>query len=169
MSQEKSEIEIRRAAADDASRVAAVLYESFVEYEALYTQEAFAATAPTCEQIESRMKEGPMWVALRDGVIVGTVSAVPRVGGALYIRGMGVVPSARGFKIGRLLLERSESFASEQGYRSLILSTTPFLKSAIRLYERHGFRCNSEGPHDLFGTTIFTMVKNLETSNHSVS
>lgn len=164
MIQDKKEIEIRTAVPDDASRVASVLYESFVEYEALYTQEAFAATTSTGEQVQSRMKEGPVWVALQDDAIVGTVSAAPR-GEALYIRGMGVVPPARGLKIGERLLERAESFASEHGYRSLILSTTPFLNGAIRLYEQYGFRRSSEGPHELFGTPLFAMVKNLETSD----
>ncbi|MGB9180503.1 MAG: GNAT family N-acetyltransferase [Pyrinomonadaceae bacterium] len=164
MRQNKADIQIRLAVPEDASRVASVLHESFVEYEASYTQEAFAATAPTSEQIRSRMMEGPMWVALRDGVIVGTASAVSR-GEALYIRGMAVAPSARGEGMGRLLLEHSESFASAHGYRSLILSTTPFLHSAIQLYERYGFRCSTEGPHELFGTPIFTMVKSLEASD----
>lgn len=149
---------------DDSSRVASVLYESFVEYEALYTQEAFAATAPTREQIEGRMREGPVWVALQGDTVVGTAAAVPR-GEALYIRGMAVVPAARGLGIGRLLLERSESFAAAHGYRSLVLSTTPFLTDAIHLYESYGFRRNDEGPHDLFGTPIFTMVKTLESSD----
>lgn len=164
MKQNEADIQIRRAAPDDAARVASVLYESFVEYEALYTQAAFAATTSTGEQIRSRMEEGPVWVALHNGAIVGTVSVAPR-GDDLYIRGMAVVPSARGLKIGRLLLERSESFALEQGCRRLILSTTPFLMSAIQLYERYGFRRSSEGPQELFGTPLFTMVKSLETSD----
>src|SRR5947199_276034 len=95
-------IQVRAATPSDAASIASVLYHSFVEHKAAYTDEAFAATTPTADQIESRMSEGPVWVALREGAIVGTVSAVPK-GQALYVRSMGVLPSARGQGIGELL------------------------------------------------------------------
>jgi ribosomal protein S18 acetylase RimI-like enzyme len=41
----------------------------------------------------------------------------------------------------------------------MLLSTAPFLDRAIRLYERFGFRRTNEGPHDLFGTPLFSMEK----------
>jgi ribosomal protein S18 acetylase RimI-like enzyme len=43
----------------------------------------------------------------------------------------------------------------------MFLSTTPFLIGAISLYERAGFRRTGEGPHDLFGTPLFSMEKVL--------
>lgn len=143
-------IHIRMAVPADAPFIAAVLHESFVEYKASYTDEAFAATTPASEQIESRMNEGPVWVALRDATIVGTVSAASR-GEAMYIRSMAVLPSAGGLRIGESLLGQVESFASAHNHRRLLLSTTPFLARAIRLYERMGFRRSEEGPPDLYG------------------
>jgi GNAT superfamily N-acetyltransferase len=107
------------------------------------------------------MNEGPLWVAALADTIVGTVSALSK-GDALYIRGMAVLPVARGQKIGELLLMQIESFAFAHGYKRLILSTTPFLTRAIRLYEQFGFRRSSDGPHDLFGTPLFTMTKRLK-------
>jgi GNAT superfamily N-acetyltransferase len=153
-----SEIRIRRAVADDAPSVASVLRESFEEYEHLYTREGFDATTPACAEVSGRIEEGPVWVALVDGTVVGTVSAVPR-GESLYVRGMGLAPAARGRGIGELLLRRVEEFASEHGFGRLFLSTTPFLSRAIRLYERHGFERTDEGPDNLFGTPLFTMEK----------
>jgi len=41
----------------------------------------------------------------------------------------------------------------------MLLSTTPFLDDAIRLYQRFGFERIREGPHDLAGTPLFTMEK----------
>jgi len=32
----------------------------------------------------------------------------------------------------------------------------------MRLYERFGFQRTEEGPHDLFGTSLFTMEKQLK-------
>ncbi len=151
---------IRLAVPDDVAQIALVMYESFREYKSSYTDDGFAATTPDSEQILSRIKEGPVWVALHDDAIVGTVSAVDK-GEALYIRGMAILPRARGQRIGQLLLKQIVSFANLNGHKRLVLSTTPFLTRAIRLYEHSGFSLSSEGPHDLFGTPLFTMVKSL--------
>jgi GNAT superfamily N-acetyltransferase len=156
----KPAAQIRRALPDDAASIASVLHRSFVEYESSYTPEAFAATVCTPEQIRARMSEGPVWIALQAGIITGTVAAVSK-GEALYIRGMAVDPRVRGSGTGRALLNCVEEFAVQGGFKALRLSTTPFLSSAIRLYERCCFRRNGDGPHDLFGTTLFTMVKPL--------
>jgi ribosomal protein S18 acetylase RimI-like enzyme len=156
-----NETNIRRATADDLPEIATLMHESFVEYRSLYTEEAFLATTPTARQIAVRMTEGPVWVAEHDGVIVGTVSVVSR-GDDLYIRGMAVLPKARGLQLGQLLLKQVEDFAHAQKHQRLVLSTTPFLLRAIRLYEGAGFQRAEEGPYNLFGTPLFTMVKTLE-------
>jgi GNAT superfamily N-acetyltransferase len=153
-------VQIRMAAPEDVALVASVLRESFIEYRDSYTPAAFAATTPTSEEVRSRMREGPLWVALLGDSVVGTVAVVDR-GEDLYVRGMAVLPTVRGRGIGELLLRRIEDYASSRGYVRLILSTTPFLHRAIRLYEGFGFRRSEEGSHDLMGTPLFTMVKNL--------
>lgn len=155
---ESEEPSIRLAEPQDAANIASVLSKSFIQHEASYTPEAYQATVPNSAQIAHRLSEGPVWVAIRASEIVGTVSAVHK-GDALYIRGMAVVPAARGHRLGESLLRQVESFAAEHGYTRIILSTTPFLDSAIRLYEDFGFRRNEAGPHDLFGTPLFTMEK----------
>ena len=154
-------ITIRFAATGDARAIASLLHESFLDYEPLYTLEGFAATAITSEQIVARMGEGPVWVAMRAEEIVGTASVVAK-GESLYIRGMAVLPLARGQRIGELLLTHIEEFARTEGFSRLFLSTTPFLNRAIRLYERFGFRRTSEGPHELFGTPLFTMERPMK-------
>jgi len=107
------------------------------------------------------MSEGPIWTAIEDETVVGAVSGVP-VGNALLVRSLAVLPSSRGQGSGKLLLDQVENYAYENGYTRLVLSTTPFLTPAIRLYEQFGFRRSSEGPSDRLGTPIFTMVKELE-------
>jgi len=149
---------IRRAVPEDAQAIAEVLHQSFIEFKALYTDGGFAATALGAEQVLARMRQGPVWVALREGVLLGTVAAVVK-GDAVYIRGMAVIPAGRGSGAGARLLQQVEDWTASQGYRRLLLSTTPFLSSAIRLYERFGFRRTDEGLHHLFGTPLFTMQK----------
>jgi GNAT superfamily N-acetyltransferase len=152
------EFEIRRATSKDAPAIAAVLYESFAEFRQLYTDGGFAATALSAEQVVTRMQEGPTWVAVCDREAFGTVSAVVK-DGSVYVRGMAVLPKTRGSGAGAALLRQVEQWAGETGYRRIFLSTTPFLDSAIRLYERFGFRRTEDGAHDLFGTPLLTMEK----------
>ncbi len=158
-----SAIEVRLAAFDEAPSIAAVLRDAFVEFEPLYTPAAFAATTPTADQIRSRWDEGPVWVALASGALVGTVAAVPREE-FLYVRSMGILPSARGRGIGTRMLQLVEGFARGRRLGSMCLSTTPFLLQAIRRYERFGFVRSDDGPFDLFGTPLFTMVKCLRSA-----
>ena len=51
-----------------------MLFESFAEYESLYTSDGFAATAITNDQIALRLTEGPVWVAVSGETIVGSAS-----------------------------------------------------------------------------------------------
>jgi N-acetylglutamate synthase-like GNAT family acetyltransferase len=152
-------IRIRKAKHGDAAAIKSLLYESFLEYERAYTPEAFHITTPEKREIESRIKHWKVWVALHANVIVGTVSAHPE-GQTLHIRSMAVRPSMRGRGIGKLLLQRVEKFASANAYKRLVLNTTPFLASAIRLYERFGFRATGS-ERDWFGTTIRLMAKQV--------
>jgi len=149
---------VRRAGPEDAGAVAFVLKHAFSEYEPLYTRKGYEATAPNATEIVTRMQEGPVWVAARGQQIVGTGSVVLKETG-LYVRGMAVLPTARGFGVGRLLLEHIERVAVEENCARLFLSTTPFLTRAIRLYEAFGFKATAEGPHELFGTPLLTMKK----------
>jgi GNAT superfamily N-acetyltransferase len=153
-------VELSRATPDEVASIASVLDQAFVEYRSFYTAEAFAITAPTPAEIEQRWDEGPVWSVVKDGRLVGTVAAVAK-GDALYLRSMAVVPGARGQGIGKMLLMEVESFARAGGFQRMLLSTTPFLVDAIRLYQRFGFRRTREGPHDLAGTPLFTMEKAL--------
>jgi len=157
----KSRIQVRLAEGNEAASIASILYQAFVEYEPFYTPEAFSATTPTTKQIRHRWDEGPVWVAMQNNIIVGTISAVPKSEG-LYVRSMAVLPAARGQGTGQLLLQAIVEFAHARGCQRLFLSTTPFLLGAIRLYEQFGFRRSDEGANDLFGTPLFTMVKPLE-------
>ena len=153
-------ITVRLALREDAEAIATILHDSFIEFKHLYTAAGFAATALTAEQVIARINEGPVWVAVLDDRIVGTVSAVAK-DNALYVRGMAVLPAARGKRAGSILLETVEGYAAAHNFKRLFLSTTPFLDRAIRLYENAGFCRIEEGPRDLFGTPLFTMEKLL--------
>jgi hypothetical protein len=95
-------LHIRLATPADAPAMARVLAEAFEAFRPLYTPDAFAATTPSAEVIAGRFGEGPMWVAEAQGAILGTASAVVRRTG-LYVRSVGVLPAARGRRLGQAL------------------------------------------------------------------
>jgi ribosomal protein S18 acetylase RimI-like enzyme len=153
-------VHVRRATLADADRVADVLRVAFADLELFYTPAAFAATTPSAGQIRERFGEGPVWIAIDARRVVGTVAVVRREPG-LYVRRMAVRPDARARGIARMLMREVENHAREVRAPLMYLSTTPFLYSAIRLYESLGFGRTGEPPHDLFGTPLFTMAKRL--------
>lgn len=152
---------LRIAAPEDAEAIAAVLRESFAEYESSYTPPAFAATVSEVEEIKRRFGEETIWVAEDGDEIIGTTGVVPK-NDALYVRSMAIRPEARGKGIGEKLLKVIEDYAIARNYRRLFLNTAPFLKRAIRLYEKFGFLVC--GADDLFGTPLVTMQKSLSSA-----
>ena len=158
MSESEVDIRITSASPEDSAAIAFVLAEAFVEYKSLYTEEGYAATTPPVEQIERRFGNELIIVAVRGKEIVGTVSAVLQ-GSDIYIRSMAILLNARGQKLGRKLLGYIEDLAVRNNCKRLMLSTTPFLDRAIRLYEQFGFV--RVGVDDLHGTPLITMEKTL--------
>jgi N-acetylglutamate synthase-like GNAT family acetyltransferase len=154
----ENSVNIARAEKKEAATIANILYQSFIEFKHLYTDKAFAATAITSDQVIKRMEEGDIWIAVMDKNIIGTSATVVKPDG-LYIRGMAVLPQARGHKTGHRLLAHIEQNARQNGHRRLFLSTTPFLHSAIRLYEQFGFKRTNERLYDFYGTELFNMEK----------
>lgn len=125
---------IQNASIADAPCISKVLLDSFIQFKSFYTPEAFAATTVSADEVLKRLKEGNVWVAVKDEHIMGTV-AVVKQGNDLYIRRMAVLPEARGLQIGWKFLEHIQQYAMENNFKSLFLSTTPYLPSAIHLYK----------------------------------
>lgn len=150
---------IRRATASDAGAISALLKRAFLEFEPLYTPEAFAATVQPEAGILKRLEEGPLWVAQNNAGVIGTVSAICS-GSSTRVRGMAVDPGARGQKIGKALLDLIEDFTREQGLKRMSLYTTAFLLSAIRLYQTSGFEFTGEKTKP-YGTELLGMIKTL--------
>ena len=144
-----------------ASLVTDILNAAFLEFKNQYTPSAFRATVIPASEVEERMEKGTVWLAYLQDKPVGTVSGKIK-GKAFCIQGMGVVPDARGEDVGSELLLVIESFARKMDCAELRLCTTPYLKAAIRLYEKFGFKITNEPPFDLHGTPLFTMKKALK-------
>lgn len=151
-------MKIQIASTSDAPKIETLLSESFAEFKSSYTEKAFDATAIKLDEILKRMDEGPLWIAVQGDKIIGTVAAVLK-NDSLYIRGMAVHPHARGKGAGEMLLKEVEKYAAAQKINRLYLGTTDYLKSAIRLYERRGFK--AQGLEDFYGMRLLIMEKFL--------
>ncbi|WP_028636994.1 GNAT family N-acetyltransferase [Nocardioides sp. URHA0032] len=95
-----------------------------------------------------RDREAELWVAERDGDVLGTVTiALPgspwREIGAEdegEFRMLAVSPTARRQGVGEVLTRLVMERFRELGFRGVVLSSLAEMTSAHRVYERHGFR-----------------------------
>ena len=156
------ELKIRRAAPADSEAISALLLEAFAPFESHYTSGAFEYTTPGAEVVESRFVEGPIWVAVKNGSLIGTVSGLPETD-RFYIRSMAVKPGLQRGGIGQRLLEELEEYARANGFGRVYLYTTFVLPGARRLYEKNGFTVMRETlPEEWFDMGGLEMEKELD-------
>lgn len=123
------------------NRAYAALAERGFRYVASYQDEAVTAR---------RVRRGECLVALRDGALAGTITAVPpgRTGGCPYyqrpglctLHQFGVEPRFQRQGIGAALLDAAERLARERGAREIALDTAEGARELIATYQRRGYR-----------------------------
>jgi len=138
------QVEIRRAAPEDAPMVARLLHDFNAEFED-ETPGVEALTEYTRPLIES----GEIVVLLAnqaDGISLWRLRPSPWTGRPeAYLQELYVVPALRGRGIGRALLEATMDGAREAGATGIDLNTGETDAAARALYESAGFT-NLEGP-----------------------
>jgi len=82
---------------------------------------------------------GRLWIAERDGRVVGSIAMVDAGESVGQLRWFLLVPEARGTGLGRRLLETALAYARERAFARLYLWSFADLTEALRLYERAGF------------------------------
>ena len=96
-----------------------------------------------------------LWLAERDGRLVGSIAILGREDGAAQLRWFLVHPEARGRGLGRRLIDESLAFCRAAGYRSVYLWTVTGLDAAARLYVAAGFRkTETKPPEVLWGVQL---------------
>ena len=107
--------------------------------------EAYTADA---ESVHSRLDQGELIVAERNGRLVGAVTLY--LDGSAYgpgwppewpaIRLLAVDPAERGKGVGKALMSECLARARRRGAKRVGLHTAPFMETAQKMYERMGFR-----------------------------
>jgi GNAT superfamily N-acetyltransferase len=73
-----------------------------------------------------------------------------------------VEPHARGFGLGRRLVEECIQFARESGYSKVVLWTQSNLTAARNIYQRAGFKLAKSESQPAFGADLVSETWELE-------
>ena len=90
----------------------------------------------------------------RDGQIVGSVFVVKHDATTAKLRMLYVDEMARGYGLGRRLVDECLRFARAKGYTRMVLWTNDVLVSARRIYQAVGFEMIEESAHQSFGKAL---------------
>lgn len=84
---------------------------------------------------------GQFWVVEHKNQLVGTAAYYPIHRGekAVEIRKMYLLPKARGFGLGKYLLQQLEAAIVSRGFHEIWIETASVLVEAVRLYENNGY------------------------------
>jgi GNAT superfamily N-acetyltransferase len=152
---------IRKATECDASQILECLRAAFEPYRNFYSPEAFADTTLTPDTLRNRLSTMCILVATTEpGEVIGTVaySVIDRTDG--HIRGMAVLPAWQGCAVAEQLLAAVEYELRARKCSRISLDTTEPLRTAIRFYEKKGFR-RSGRIGDFFGMPLIEYVRDL--------
>ena len=144
-------IEIRHdLRAGDLGRVIALHGECYDSLPGFgLTFEAFVART-IAEYVLDAGETGRIWLAERDGRLVGCTAIVLRDNGRGQLRWVLVAPEARGLGLGRELVDQALAFCRSHECTEVFLETTDGLPESQALYESLGFAVVSNETEDLW-------------------
>jgi ribosomal protein S18 acetylase RimI-like enzyme len=143
-----SELVVRRATPADHDPVGELTVAAYAEF----TNGPEDGYVDHLRDAASRDREAELWVAERDGQVLGTVTLAPEgsawreIGepGEGEFRMLAVSPAARRQGVGEALSQLVLDRFRELGARAIVLSSLNEMASAHRVYERLGFRRHPE-------------------------
>jgi ribosomal protein S18 acetylase RimI-like enzyme len=117
------------------------------------TFEAYVA-GPLADFVRAPAPCQRLWLAERDGRLVGCIAIVAASEQEAQLRWFLVDSSARGLGLGKRLLQEAVAFSQQCGYVSILLWTVSALETAARLYRAAGFVKVEEKPGRQWGVDV---------------
>lgn len=93
-----------------------------------------------------------LWVAEKEGNIVGSIAIIKRGIGDAQLRWFGVDAALQGMGIGNQLVKTAMRFCREHGYQHVTLWTIDILKPARHLYGKYGFAMTETKPNHVWAS-----------------
>ena len=135
---------IRRAAPADAPDILNILRESFIEYiRQSHIPLALNEMLDDIRSVERDIAGIDVFIALVDGIPVGTVRVAVREGAPALLTKLGVIPEYNNQGIGRALMNLVDKVIIDRGAASLELYTASRNANIMRFYYGHGFYVDS--------------------------
>ena len=144
-----STLALRRLTAQDNPAIAAVIRQVSAEY-GLTADKGYTVADPNLDELYQLYSQPghAYWVVEQDDHVVGGGGIAPLACSEpdiCELQKMYFLPSIRGQGLAKKLALMALAHAREQGFKRCYLETTAFLKEAIGLYERLGFK-HIDGP-----------------------
>jgi N-acetylglutamate synthase-like GNAT family acetyltransferase len=117
------------------------------------TFEAYVAE-PLAEFVRKPSERQRLWIAERDGQLVGCIAIVAAAPETAQLRWFLVDPGARSCGLGKRLMHEAVAFSRECGYRTVVLWTVSALTAAAHLYRAAGFRKVEEKPGRMWSVDV---------------
>jgi N-acetylglutamate synthase-like GNAT family acetyltransferase len=118
-----------------------------------HTFDAYVAM-PLAEFARSHSSRERIWIAEKEGRIVGSVAIVKVSEKEAQLRWLLLDPVVRGLGLGRRLVKDALDFSRNAEYSSVFLWTVKTLSVATSLYQSLGFRKTQETTHEIWGNIV---------------
>lgn len=125
---------IRRARPGDVSALSGLAHDAY----ARYVDRMGAEPAPMRADYPALVRAGAVWVAERDGAVVGML-VLEMAHDHVLLDNIAVAPDAQGLGIGARLLDFTDEQARSYGLSEIRLYTNEAMTENISYYPRRGF------------------------------
>lgn len=143
-------IRLRPAVADDVADLQAMAYAAYEGYVARIGRRP----APMTADYARAVREGRVWVAVDNGVLVGLAVLVPQQD-HLLLENIAVSPAVQGQGVGSRLLALAEDLARKHGLCDVRLYTNEAMTENLAYYPRRGYRETHRAEQNGFRRVFF--------------
>lgn len=132
---------IREIKPEDNEAIASVIRNVFDEMDIPKTGTAYEDVALDCMYETYKGAGEKYYVVVHNGSIIGGAGIGKIAGDATTceLQKMYFLKEARGLGVGSEMMEKCLQTARDFNYKACYLETLPFMKGALKLYEKYGF------------------------------